>query len=1020
MNETTQHPSADNSKPQTASRPTIGLLIESVADPQGYLAAVWQGIAEACQQRDVNLICFAGGSLGPTSLAEAESQRNTIYELASPDHLSGLIVSGSLGSTVPQEEFARFYEQYRPLPVVSISLTTPDIPSVLVDNYGGMRNVIAHLTQVHGHRRIAFIRGPENNAEAEERYRAYTDVLTEYGLSVDPDLVTEGDFTTAAGAAAVQRLLDERNVEIEAIVAANDNMAIGAIEALRQQKLRVPHDVVVAGFDDTERATSITPSLTTVRQPMAEVGRRATETLLTLLTGAGVPQRVTVPTRLMVRESCGCLSPTTTQAAVGAVTPTNTPLATALEAQREDILFEMVNGVGVSTANVTHWAEQLLDAFSAQWQAIQEQDEEGNDAPQVFLTTLDHVLRWAISENNDVSAWQGAISVLRRRALPHLSGDDRWIQVEDLWEQSRVMIGERAQREGMYHQLQTIQRTQALRQVGQALITVPDMTHLAQVVVQSLPHLGIPSCYVSAYEERQRRSSIRNAKLIVGYDKHGRIELPADEQTFPPQQLTPTGLLSQERSYTLIVEPLYFKDTPLGFAVFEVGTQRGEIYEALRGHLSSALQSALLVQELEDRTRMLQEVNYALQRRAIHLEASAEVARAITSIFDVDVLFRKAVNLIRDSFGFYHAGIFLLDETGKWAVLREATGEAGAQMKAQEHRLAVSETSMVGWTAFNREPRIALYAEEDAVRFANPLLPHTRSEMTLPMMVGDRLLGVLNVQSTEEAAFDEDDVRALQSMANQVAVAIENARQVSDETRLLEATSPIYRLSRELAQVTTVKAVADAIINSVSETGADGCTVVEFELDPTGDPVALLYRGVWRRNREVQFQPGMRIPIENSPFPIEMISTLWTAADVERDEKLPASARQVFIETGVKALANIPLHVRDNIIGQVVVLRNTSGPFSEVAMRLYEALSDQAAVALERAQLWEEAQRRAERERLIGDISDQMQRATDISSLLRIAATGLNRALDGSRAFVQLSTEPDAAPTTLEKDNGAG
>jgi GAF domain-containing protein len=367
------------------------------------------------------------------------------------------------------------------------------------------------------------------------------------------------------------------------------------------------------------------------------------------------------------------------------------------------------------------------------------------------------------------------------------------------------------------------------------------------------------------------------------------------------------------------------------------------------------------------------------------------------------------VTLIRDRFGFYHAGIFLLDEAGEWAVLQEATGEAGAQMKAQEHRLAVGETSMVGWTALHRQPRITLYASEDEVRFANPLLPYTRSEMTLPMMIGGRLLGVLNVQSTEEAAFDDDDVRALRSMANQVAVAIENARQVSHEARLLEAASPIYRVSRQLAQVMTVSEVADAIITSVSETGADGCTVVEFEFSPgpgmENQPIALLYRGVWRRDRKAQFRPGMRLPITESPFPFEMVSTLWAVADVEQAEHLPHSARQVFMNTGVRALANIPLRIRERVTGQVVVLRTTPGPFPDSAMRLYEALSDQAAVALERAQLWEETQRRAEQERLTRQMIDRIHRALDIEQALQATAEGLSQAMRVPHVSIELNLE---------------
>jgi GAF domain-containing protein len=223
----------------------------------------------------------------------------------------------------------------------------------------------------------------------------------------------------------------------------------------------------------------------------------------------------------------------------------------------------------------------------------------------------------------------------------------------------------------------------------------------------------------------------------------------------------------------------------------------------------------------------------------------------------------------------------------------------------------------------------------------------------------------------------------------------------------LEAASPIYRISRELAQVTTTGQVADAIIDSVAEMGADGCLVVEFAFSPEGEPEALLYRGVWRRNRDAQFQPGMRLPMSESPFPFEMVSTLWTVPDVELDTSLPPSARQVFLDTDVKALANIPLRARDKVIGQVVVLRNTTGPVSDAALRLYEALSDQAAVALERAQLWEEAQRRAERERLVSELSEQMQRASDMETLMRITAEGLNQALGGSRVFVRMGTETE-------------
>jgi GAF domain-containing protein len=277
--------------------------------------------------------------------------------------------------------------------------------------------------------------------------------------------------------------------------------------------------------------------------------------------------------------------------------------------------------------------------------------------------------------------------------------------------------------------------------------------------------------------------------------------------------------------------------------------------------------------------------------------------------------------------------------------------------------------------------------------------------MTLPLILGDRTLGVLNVQSTEPAAFDESDLQALQTMADQVAIAIENARRVSDEGALLEATSPIYRASRRLAQAKSTAEVANAIISSVAETGVDGCTVVEFEATSAGEPEALLYRGVWRRDREPRYRAGTRLPISESPFSFPMVSTLWVVPNIDYDERLPQSARQEFIATGVGAMVNIPLHARDKLIGQVVVLRSTPGPFTDVAVRLYEALSNQAAVALERAQLLEEAQRRAAQEQLARRMIDRIRRAQDVEQALQTTAQELSQALGVPHVSIDLDLD---------------
>jgi GAF domain-containing protein/HAMP domain-containing protein len=187
-----------------------------------------------------------------------------------------------------------------------------------------------------------------------------------------------------------------------------------------------------------------------------------------------------------------------------------------------------------------------------------------------------------------------------------------------------------------------------------------------------------------------------------------------------------------------------------------------------------------------------------LRERAIRLETSARVAREAAAIQDVDQLLTETVHLISDRFGFYHAGIFLLDETAEYAVLRAASSEGGQRMLARRHSLKVGEVGIVGYVAGAAEPRIALDVGQDAVFFDNPDLPDTRSEMALPLQARGQLIGVLDVQSVEAAAFDDEDVAVLQTMADQVALAIDNARLLEEaEERVEEIQSLLRRESRE-------------------------------------------------------------------------------------------------------------------------------------------------------------------------------------------------------------------------------
>jgi PAS domain S-box-containing protein len=175
-----------------------------------------------------------------------------------------------------------------------------------------------------------------------------------------------------------------------------------------------------------------------------------------------------------------------------------------------------------------------------------------------------------------------------------------------------------------------------------------------------------------------------------------------------------------------------------------------------------------------------------LKRRNDYLAASSEVGRLVTSTLDLNTIFTRTVNLISERFGFYYAAIYIIEETGFNAALREATGEAGEKMKAQRHSVIVGSLSVVGKVAANIEPMLVNDTEREPLYMPNPFLLDTRSEVAIPLRIGSRSIGVIDIQSTQTNAFTQDDLSVLQSLADQVAVGIDNARSYELSQQLIQ------------------------------------------------------------------------------------------------------------------------------------------------------------------------------------------------------------------------------------------
>ncbi len=403
--------------------------------------------------------------------------------------------------------------------------------------------------------------------------------------------------------------------------------------------------------------------------------------------------------------------------------------------------------------------------------------------------------------------------------------------------------------------------------------------------------------------------------------------------------------------------------------------------------------------------------------RTTQLQASIAVGQAATSILDPEELIRRTVNLISDEFGYYYAAIFLVDEQGRWADLQEATGEAGAALKFANHRLEIGGQSMVGSAIARKEARIALDVGEESIRFDNPLLPDTRSEIALPLVVGEQILGALDVQSTEAAAFSEKDVDTLQNMANQVAIALVNARLFQETQNQLAELNQLYQASQSMIAASQRDEVLQVIAaQMIKAAGAQGCCILSWDQQNNIGINEIDFTILGAKGLD---QPGAQYNLVNYPLRNRVLQQS-AIVQARLDHTTLAPAEQNYFENlKVRSLLIVPLVLRGHVIGQVE-LRDLQQfrEFSQQQIRLVEALASQAAAILENSRILERAQRLAERERKINQITEKIHRAVDVESILSTTVREIGAILGSEEAVIRIGTETELLTRKADRENG--
>lgn len=333
------------------------------------------------------------------------------------------------------------------------------------------------------------------------------------------------------------------------------------------------------------------------------------------------------------------------------------------------------------------------------------------------------------------------------------------------------------------------------------------------------------------------------------------------------------------------------------------------------------------------------------------LSTAARVSRDIASILDLPTLLNRTVDAICDEFGFYYAGIFLMDESGQHAVLRSGRGDAGRAMLEEEHHLMVGGNSMVGTVIQTRTGHIAMDVDNEEVYYKNPHLPKTHSEMALPLAVGDELIGALTVQSEHEAAFTPTDMAALQTMADQLAVAIQNARlhqqnkdllrQAERRARLLKAANTV---GKEVTSVMTIDELLPKMVNTIVATYGFYYAGV-FLVDSSGEWAIL--RAGYGAAGAAMLAERHKLEVSGNSMVGDCIrsSQARVAANVG-NERIHFKNPHL---PNTKAEMALPLAFHGKVLGAVSVQSADERAFSQDDITTLQTMADHLAVAVQNA-----------------------------------------------------------------------
>ena len=569
----------------------FGVMIPNIDDTSQL--SILDGIAEVAKINDIHLTAYI------CTYQTIVYYENTLHydtcfaAIRNSNSLDGLILfSGFTTNHIGLDDICRELSMFhREIPMISVSLAVPDIPTVLTDNVNGIFYAVDHLIKKHDKKQIAFIMGPDGHQEAEERLEGYKKALAENGIPFDERYVLPGNFSIACGHKAVAELIDVRKIPFDAIATSDDGTAKGALNELRSRGILVPTGVSVTGFDDDSESGSFIPSITTVQQNFFEIGKVSALKLLKRVNGIPVDDVTTVTPVFIARQSCGCLDNTLISG------DPDYDIAPGNEDSLFSFLYERLKIIFMDDAppqEIQGWVTTLVGKLINK--PFNSED---------FLKQFDEIIINYNNYSRDYSQWHEAVSVLTMAVEQHGDEIDCTQSVMSTLILATALINDICVRNEIKIELSLIAVQTALRRVASTLISKFDIDSLAEELYKTLPMLSLNTALLGLYHSHisiNDPDAHRAIDTLIGFD---------GEQKLNVKNVNSNAILysdyfridefdfERERR-TLFFYPLFFEDEEIGILLLPYDRNiRVNTYETLRINISAAIKGAQLLSRIQ-------------------------------------------------------------------------------------------------------------------------------------------------------------------------------------------------------------------------------------------------------------------------------------------------------------------------------------------------------------------------------------------------------------------------------------